>query len=130
MCFSIKKAKDEQPVASNKSALPVEDSTDDEDGENNNKEDPTPTNNSTNNQNLNQNENENNESLNQKNCDKTEENNSSNNNDNNKQLITSASQIIEIEDPIMELIDLTDDLEDRRDAKRGNLKKIIMLRYV
>lgn len=92
VCFSIKKPRDSDAVARDKSALPVEDSSEDEDRRNEES-------------NITPNED------NQNTQEKTEELIENNN----------TSQIIEIEDPIMELIDLTDELEDKRDAKRGNI---------
>lgn len=82
-------------MTSNKSALPVEDSTDEEEQS----KEETPSSNT-------QNEETNSQASSEKNEDTSER--------------ISTSQIIEIEDPIMELIDLTDELEDKRDAKRGN----------
>lgn len=106
MSFSIKKSKDDS-VTRDKSALPVEDSTDDEEQIKDDKtgianpgqsEEPT------------------------QGLEKTEDNSENNN----------ISQIIEIEDPIMELIDLTDDIEDKRDLKRGETfgKKFKTIFYV
>lgn len=89
--FSIKKAKEEQPKEI-KSALPLEESDEEEAGENN--AIPAVTNMS--------------------NSSKNEEENKKPETDDTKNGI-----ILDNDDPILEMIDLTDDSEERKDAKRG-----------
>ncbi|GLV36705.1 suppressor of white-apricot [Carabus blaptoides fortunei] len=91
VCFSIKKPRDTDAVARDKSALPIEDSTEDEEETQEQTEITSPTDEAPADVSENRNETEN----------------------------VNSTSIIEIEDPIMELIDLTDDLEERRDTKRA-----------
>lgn len=115
--FSIKKAKDPEPVPIERSALPVEESSEEsneentENGTENITEEPSaivvppiaaP-----------EEESENNIQS------KTPPIHSENDEKEDAPPPVKDASVIEIEDAVQELIDLTDDLEERRDAKRG-----------